>query len=78
MPRPPKKYADKLLTQRRNAMKSSVKDQAEGKFHQAKGKVKEMAGKITDDPKLEATGQSERIAGKIQEKIGQAKKVLGK
>lgn len=59
-------------------MKSSVKDQAEGKFHQAKGKVKEMAGKITDDPKLEATGQSERIAGKIQEKIGQAKKVLGK
>jgi len=67
-----------LLTQRRNTMKSSAKDQAEGKFHQVKGKVKEMAGKITDNPKLEAKGKSEKIAGKFQEKIGQVKKVLGK
>ena len=68
----------KLLTQRRNTMKSSAKDQAEGKFHQAKGRVKEMAGKITDNPKLEAKGKFERIAGNFQEKIGQFKKVLGK
>ena len=59
-------------------MKSSGKDQAEGTFHEVKGKVKEMAGKITDNPKLEAKGKSERIAGKFQEKIGQVKKVLGK
>ena len=59
-------------------MKSSAKDQAEGKFHQTKGKVKEMAGRITDNSKLEAKGKSERIAGKVQEKIGQIKKVLGK
>ena len=37
-----------------------------------------MAGKITDDPKLEAKGKAEKIAGKVQEKIGQVKKVLGK
>ena len=59
-------------------MKSSAKDKAEGKFHQVKGKVKEMAGKITDNSKLEAKGKSEKIAGKVQEKIGQVKKVLGK
>jgi uncharacterized protein YjbJ (UPF0337 family) len=59
-------------------MKSSTKDKVKGTFHDAKGKVKEMAGKITDNPKLEAEGKVEKIAGKVQEKIGQVKKVLGK
>ncbi len=59
-------------------MKSSMKDKVEGMFHEAKGKAKEVAGKITDDPKLEAEGTSEKTAGKVQEKIGQVKKVLGK
>ena len=59
-------------------MKSSMKDKVEGAFHEAKGKVKEVAGKMTDNPKLEAEGTSEKIAGKVQEKVGQVKKVLGK
>ena len=59
-------------------MKSGMKDKVEGTFHKAKGKVKEMAGKITDNPKLEAKGKVEKIAGKVQEKIGQVKKVIGK
>lgn len=59
-------------------MKSSMKDKVKGTFHEAKGKVKEIAGKITDNPKLEAEGTGEMIAGKVQEKIGQVKKVLGK
>jgi len=59
-------------------MKSSTKDQAEGTFHKLKGKVKEMAGKLSDNPKLKAEGAVEKIAGKVQEKIGQVKKVLGK
>jgi uncharacterized protein YjbJ (UPF0337 family) len=59
-------------------MKSSIRDKAEGAFHEAKGKVKEMAGKISDNPKLEAKGKAENIAGKAQEKVGQVKKVLGK
>jgi uncharacterized protein YjbJ (UPF0337 family) len=37
-----------------------------------------MAGKITDNPKLKAEGTGEKIAGKVQEKIGKVKKVLGK
>jgi uncharacterized protein YjbJ (UPF0337 family) len=59
-------------------MKSSTKDKVKGTFHEAKGKVKEIAGKITGNPKLEAEGWGEMIAGKVQEKIGQVKKVLGK
>ena len=58
-------------------MKSSTKDKIKGTFHEAKGKVKEMAGKITDNPKLEAKGKIEKIAGKAQEKVGEVKKVLG-
>ena len=58
-------------------MKASIRDKAEGTFHELKGKVKEMAGKLSDNPKLEAEGTSEKIAGKVQEKIGEVKKVLG-
>ena len=58
-------------------MKSSTKDQIEGKLHELKGRVKEKAGKVTNNPKLEAEGQSEQIAGKVQKKIGQIGKVFG-
>jgi uncharacterized protein YjbJ (UPF0337 family)/quinol monooxygenase YgiN len=70
--------AVKSKFQRRNTMKSSTKDQAEGKFHKVKGKIKEIAGELSDNPKLEAEGAGEKIAGIVQEKIGQVKKVLGK
>jgi len=59
-------------------MKSSTKDQAEGKFHKMKGKIKEAAGKLSDNPKLKAEGTVEEMSGKVQEKIGQVKKVWGK
>ena len=59
-------------------MKSSTRDKAEGMFHKMKGKVKEVAGDLTDNPKLEAAGTGEKIAGKAQEKMGQVKKVWGK
>jgi uncharacterized protein YjbJ (UPF0337 family) len=59
-------------------MKPSTKDQAEGKFHEVKGKIKELAGKLSNKPSLEAEGKVEKIAGKAQGKIGQVEKVLGK
>ena len=58
-------------------MKSSNQDKAEGTFHEVKGKVKEVAGKLSDDPNLEAEGIGEKIAGKVQEKVGDVKKILG-
>lgn len=59
-------------------MKSGAKDKAEGTFHELKGKVKEIAGKLSDNPELETEGTAEKVAGVIQGKIGQVKKVLGK
>jgi len=47
-------------------------------MHQLKGKVKEVAGIISDNPKLEAEGTAERMAGKVQVKIGQFNKLIGK
>ena len=58
-------------------MRSSIRDKAEGTFHEVKGKVKEVSGKLSDNPELEAEGTDEKIAGKVQEKIGEIKKVAG-
>jgi len=59
-------------------MKSSTKDKAEGALHEVKGKAKEVAGKITDNPKLTTEGKAEQLAGKAQGKVGDIKKVFGK
>jgi len=39
---------------------------------------KEIAGELSGKSKLEAKGKEENTAGKIQENIGQVKKVVGK
>ena len=57
-------------------MKSSTKDRAEGKFHQIKGKFKELTGKLSGNQMLNAKGVGEKIAGIVQEKVGQIDKVL--
>ena len=58
-------------------MKPSTKDQVAGSLHVLKGKVKQKAGKLTNDPELEAEGRAEKVGGKVQKKIGQVEKVLG-
>jgi uncharacterized protein YjbJ (UPF0337 family) len=74
--------SDKFLlnskSNRRNTMKSSTRDKAEGKMHQVKGKVKETVGKVVGNDDLEAEGKGENLEGKVQEKVGDAKKVVGK
>jgi uncharacterized protein YjbJ (UPF0337 family) len=47
-------------------------------MHQVKGKIKEIAGKVSMNPDLEAEGKGEISAGKTQEKIGKVKKFVGK
>lgn len=59
-------------------MNQSTKDQAEGKFHEVKGAVKEKAGQVANNPDLEAAGKDEKIAGKVQGKVGQIEKVFEK
>jgi uncharacterized protein YjbJ (UPF0337 family) len=59
-------------------MKKSTEDKAKGTFHEVKGKVTEKVGRATNNPDLEAEGIGEKIAGKIQKKIGQLEKVVEK
>jgi len=49
------------------------KDRVQGSAHQAKGAIKEAAGKITGDAKLQGEGKAEKAAGKVQNAIGGAK-----
>ena len=58
-------------------MKPSTKDEIQGEAHEVKGKVKEKAGQLTNNPALEAEGQDEKVGGKVQKKIGRVEKVLG-
>jgi uncharacterized protein YjbJ (UPF0337 family) len=46
------------------------KDRIEGIGKQAKGKAKEVAGKVTGDAKLEGEGKTEKAAGKVQNAWG--------
>jgi uncharacterized protein YjbJ (UPF0337 family) len=59
-------------------MKPSTKDQIQGKLHEMKGKAKEKAGRVTNNPNLAAEGQDEKIAGVVQKKVGQVEKVFEK
>jgi uncharacterized protein YjbJ (UPF0337 family) len=59
-------------------MKSSTQDNAEGKWHKVKGKIKEIAGKAVGNRDLEIDGKTENIGGNVQEKIGEIKDVVGK
>ena len=53
------------------------KDEIKGKGKQIEGAIKNKAGKLTDNPKLEAKGEAERVAGKLQEKSGKARRKTG-
>jgi len=52
------------------------KDRIEGSVGQAKGKVKELAGKVTGDKKTEAEGKTDQLKGKVQNAIGGIKDSL--
>ncbi len=52
------------------------KDRVEGSAEQAKGKIKEVAGKVTGDAKLQSEGQADQVKGKVQNVIGGIKDTL--
>ena len=59
-------------------MKDSTKDKVQGAVRDAKGTIKEKVGHATRNPNLEAEGQDEKVAGKIQKKVGDVEKVFEK
>jgi uncharacterized protein YjbJ (UPF0337 family) len=54
------------------------KNRIEGSIKQAKGTVKETAGKILGDAKLKGEGKADKVDGKIQNAVGSLKDTLRK
>jgi uncharacterized protein YjbJ (UPF0337 family) len=52
------------------------KDRIKGSAKQAKGTVKEAAGKALGDAKLESEGKADKTTGKVQNAIGGLKDSL--
>jgi uncharacterized protein YjbJ (UPF0337 family) len=52
------------------------KDRIKGSAQQTKGKVKEVAGKLTGDAKLQSEGKADKAAGKVRNVVGGIKDTL--
>jgi uncharacterized protein YjbJ (UPF0337 family) len=59
-------------------MKDSTKDKAQGAAHELKGAVKEKLGRAAKNPAVANEGTDEKVAGKIQKKVGDVEKVFEK
>lgn len=59
-------------------MRSSTHDKVKGTAKEAVGKVKEETGKAIGNQKLRDDGTAEKVAGKVERKVGDVKKVFGK
>jgi uncharacterized protein YjbJ (UPF0337 family) len=46
------------------------KHRIKGSTEQAKGKVKEVVGKVTGDNKLEGEGKADQLKGRVQNAVG--------
>ena len=51
-------------------------DRIKGMADQAKGAVKETAGKVLGDAKLKAEGKADKVKGKIENAVGGVKDAL--
>jgi uncharacterized protein YjbJ (UPF0337 family) len=60
----------RYLTTNRHRGTTMDKDRIKGSAEQAKGAVKEVAGKILGDKKLETEGKTDKAAGQVQNAIG--------
>jgi uncharacterized protein YjbJ (UPF0337 family) len=49
------------------------KDRIKGSADQAKGAIKDAAGKLTGDAKLQAEGKAGKLKGKLESTLGGAK-----
>ena len=58
-------------------MSTPNKDEAQGKWEQVKGTVKEKVGEVTGDRQTEAEGESQKAEGQTQETWGKFKRGVG-
>jgi uncharacterized protein YjbJ (UPF0337 family) len=54
------------------------KDEVKGKAKQIKGAIKDKIGEVTNNPRLEAEGEAERLQGQVQETVAKGRRKVGK
>ena len=52
------------------------KNEVEGEFDQAKGKVKQTVGDVTDNEQLQAEGTFDRAKGAVKEGVGKVQEAV--
>ena len=52
-------------------------DEIKGKGKKIKGRIKDKAGEIIDNPELESEGEVEHIEGVVQESFGRTRRKAG-
>jgi uncharacterized protein YjbJ (UPF0337 family) len=52
------------------------KDRVAGSAQQVKGGIKEAAGKVTGDAKLQAEGKADKAEGKVRNAVGGVKDAI--
>ena len=59
------------MTDREKSLtEKGIEDSAEGKMKDFKGKVKDAAGSLTGDTRLELEGKLDQLEGKAQDTVG--------
>ena len=53
------------------------RDELEGKAEAMKGKIKQAAAHLTNDPALHEEGAADEAAGHVQDALGQTKRKVG-
>ena len=53
------------------------RDELEGKANALKGKIKQVAGDLTKNPRLHDEGVADEVAGKTQGAVGRIKRKVG-
>jgi uncharacterized protein YjbJ (UPF0337 family) len=56
----------------------STDDKFEAKGEEVKGRIKETAGRATDDEELEAEGTTERVKGNLKQAVEKVKDAFKK
>lgn len=66
------------MSDERTTREKGTENKLRGKGKQVKGRVKDAAGGLTNDPELQAEGKLDKAKGKIQEKVGDVQRRVGR
>lgn len=58
-------------------MRTSTRHMAKGMFHEVRGMAKKIVGRMIANRALGAKGRIERLAGKMQRKVGKVEGMCG-